>query len=172
MLPFGHAGAAYLLTEPVKKLSVRELLLILLSSVILDFDLIVSFFTQRSHHDLITHTPLGAIAIGLVLVFIFKKTLSRPAKVLIFLALFSHLLLDETGFWFHQLGWQTITDQPQINWLYPLTPFPVRTETVSFSFFLVEYLTKAKADVLAEVVLFVSALILFLKHYEKRNRPS
>ena len=173
MLPFGHLGASYLLTKISRKLSALEILLILFGAIAPDLDLPISFWLQKSHHDLITHTPLGILLIWLVLALIFRKKLSTPGRVLLFLSLLTHLLLDEVGYWFYLLGFQSISNQPQINWFYPLTAFPIRTEVIFFPSFLIEYLTKAPANVLAEIILTILAGAVFLrqlfKKHEKRN---
>jgi len=165
MLPPGHLGAAYLLTQINKKLSLKEVLLILLAGIILDFDIFLGIALNKSHHDLITHTPFGAIIVWLILIFIFSKSLSRLGKVLVLASLFLHLILDETGYWFYSLGLQSIISQPQISWLYPLKPLFDRLTFSSFysiCSFVWIYLNNARANVLLEIILFLTALIIFI----------
>lgn len=169
MLPFGHLGAAYLLSQPDRKLTLKEILLILWAALLPDFDLLVSFLLNVSHHDLITHTPLGIFLIWLFFIWFFRKDLSRRGKVLMIVALFSHLLLDEAGHWFYRLGWQSIYQEAQINWFYPLTAFPLRAnEGISFPAFILIYLQQAKANVLAEIVLSLLSLTIAFKRFVKR----
>ena len=165
MLPLGHLSAAYLLTQTSKKLSLKEVLLILLAGIVLDFDIFLGIALNKSHHDLITHTPFGAIIVWLILIFIFSKSLSGLGKVLVLASLFLHLILDEAGYWLYSLGLQSIINQPQISWFYPLKPLfdkLISSSFYSIGLFVWIYLNNARANVLLEIILFLTALIIFI----------
>ena len=175
MLPLGHLSATYILTQINKKLSLKEILLILFAGIILDFDIFLGIALNKSHHDLITHTPFGAIIVWLILIFIFSKSLSRPRKILILASLFLHLALDEAGYWLYSLGLQNIINQPQITWLYPLKSLFERSISSSYysiGAFIWIYLNNAKANVLLEIILFLIALIIFILNKCRKRKNS
>ncbi len=162
MLPFGHLGASYLLTQLAKpfkkKLLKKEILLIVFAGIILDFDIFAGMALDKSHHDLITHTPFGATIVWLILILIFRN-ISSLAKLLILASLLSHLVLDEIGYWLYCLKLQTIINQPQISWFYPLKP--VFNRPISSSFYSAWiYLNNAKVNILLEAIFFGAALLM------------
>ncbi|MDP3093367.1 MAG: hypothetical protein Q8N16_01225 [bacterium] len=169
MLPPGHLAVSYILVKSAElagfNVSFPETLVILAGSIILDFDIVFASFLKKSHHDLATHTPLGVFGIWLSFVLPFGSYFSTAAKVLILLCLLLHLVLDETGFWLCRLRLQEISEEPQINWLYPLTKFPdgkTVYENHPFDFsWLDDYIRKAKANVFLEIVLSLIALLVF-----------
>ncbi len=168
MLPLGHLSASYLLTKLSKKLSLKEILLIVFAGFVLDFDIFIGVALDKSHHDLITHTPFGAIIVWLILVLIFKN-ISSFAKLLTLTSLILHLILDEIGYWFYVLKFQTIVNQPQISWLYPLKPLFNRSVPSSFcsiGSFIWLYLNNAWANVLLEIILFGAALLILGINYK------
>ena len=168
MLPPGHIAASYILIKSAGilgfNLSFPETLAVLASSIILDFDIIFASFLKKSHHDLASHTPFGVFVIWLVIILLFENHLSPAAKTLILVSLFLHLVLDELGFWLCKLKLQEISEEPQINWLYPLTKSPDRKtvyEKHLFDFsWLGDYARKAKANIFLEIVLSVIAILL------------
>lgn len=165
MLPPGHIAASYILVKSVElagfNISGAETLLVLAASIVLDFDLLPAQRLKISHHDLISHTPLGAFVLWLIFVFIVGDYLSPTGQILILLSLLLHLLLDEAGFWLCRLKLRGISREPQITWLYPWAKFPRRKnpETFKFSFFK-DYFQKAKANVFLEISLSILALLM------------
>lgn len=170
MLPPGHIAASYILIKSAEtfglNLSFPETLAVLASSIILDFDIIFASFLKKSHHDLASHTPLGILIIWLVIILSFGNHLSPAAKTLILLSLFFHLVLDELGFWLCKLKLQEISEERQINWLYPLTKSPDRKTVYEKHFldfsWLGDYARKAKANIFLEIVLSVIAVLLII----------
>lgn len=176
MLPFGHLGASYLLTQlakPFKKrLFLKEILLILFAGIILDFDIFAGIALDKSHHDLVTHTPFGAVIVWLILILIFRN-ISLLAKLLTLASLLSHLVLDEIGYWFYVLNLQAVINQPQISWLYPLRPLFDRSVSSSFysiGSFIWIYLNNAKANILLEIIFFGAALLMLWLNRKNSKR--
>ncbi|MBU4350740.1 hypothetical protein KKF47_03495 [Patescibacteria group bacterium] len=166
MLPPGHIAASYILIKSVEtlgfKISLPEIMLILVASVVLDFDLIVAHRLKKSHHDLFTHTPWGVFLIWLGFILLFGANLSLATKILVLVVFFIHLFLDELGFWLCKLGFQEVSKESQINWLYPIKKFKDRQESFPLNAkFLLHYYQKAKANVFLEIVLSLIALLVF-----------
>ncbi|MDP2927004.1 MAG: hypothetical protein Q8N65_02625 [bacterium] len=165
MLPPGHIAASYILVKSVElagfNISGAETLVVLAASIVLDFDLLSANFLKRSHHDLISHTPLGAFILWLIFIFIVGGNLSPTGQILILLSLLLHLLLDEAGFWLYRLKLQGISREPQITWLYPRVKFPRRKDPGAFKLsFFKDYFQKAKANVFLEIILSLTALLM------------
>ena len=168
MLPPGHLAASYILIKSASvfgfNLSFPETLAVLASSLILDFDIIFAPFLKKSHHDLASHTPLGVLVIWLVIILLFGNCLSPAAKILILLSFFLHLVLDESDFWLCKLKLQEISEERQINWLYPLTKSPDRKTVYEKHFldfsWLGDYVRKAKTNVFLEIILIIIAVLL------------
>lgn len=165
MLPPGHIAASYILVKSVEilgfKISLPEIMLILFASIVLDFDIIVAHGLKKSHHDLFTHTPLGVFLIWLAFILLFGVNFSLATKILVLVIFFIHLLLDELGFWLCKLGFQKVSQEPQINWLYPIKKFKTRQESFPLNAqFLLHYYQTAKANVFLEMILSLIALLM------------
>ena len=165
MLPPGHIAASYILVKSVElagfKISGTEILLVLAASFILDFDLLPAQRLRINHHDLISHTPLGAFILWLIFIFIAGSYLSPTGQILILLSLLLHLLLDEAGFWLCKLKLQGISREPQITWLYPWAKFPRRKKPEFFKLsFFKDYFQKAKANVVLEITFSLIAMLM------------
>lgn len=165
---FAHLPASYILIKSANLLgyhtSFTEGFLILAAGIVLDFDLLTSRLSKKTHHDLFTHTPLGVFLIWFAFVIIFGGNLSLVGKVLILLSLLLHLLLDELNHWVY--FWKTKkTDKLfEINWLYPLTKFKDRPAAQKLTSFLCDYFREDKANVLLETaVTAIAALFFFVK---------
>ena len=164
---FAHLPASYILIKSADLLgyhvSLTEGFLILAAGIVLDFDLLTSRFSNKTHHDLLTHTPFGVFLIWLTFIIIFGGSLSLIGKVLILLSFLLHLLLDELNHWV--CFWKTKkTDKLfEINWLYPLTKFKDRPAAQSLTSFLCDYFREDKTNVLIELTICIIALVLFLK---------
>jgi len=165
MLPPGHIAASYILIKSAEifgfKISLPEIMLILAASIVLDFDLIAAHRLKKSHHDFFTHTPFGVLLIWLAFILLFGANLSLVAKILVLAAFFTHLFLDESGFWLCKAGFQEVSQEPQINWLYPIKEFKTRQESFPLNAkFLLYYYQKAKANVFLEIILSLIALLI------------
>lgn len=165
MLPPGHIAASYILLKSVElagfKISGTEILLVLAASIVLDFDLLPAQWLKKNHHDLISHTPLGAFILWLILISLYGNHLSLGGQLLILASFFFHLVLDEAGFWLCRLRLQGISREPQITWLYPLVKFPRRkNQEILKPSFLKDYFRKAKANVFSEIILSLMALLM------------
>lgn len=106
------------------KLKHWELGIILLSAIILDFDLFLPDllgFPAGMHHYFPVHTPMVAVIIWLLMVIFLRKRVSKWCLGLSLVTLMSHLALDDLGYWLSLLG---IGDKirPQIFWGYPFDP--------------------------------------------------
>lgn len=151
-----------------------EQILIVGAGYILDLDLIIAkFFVKREtyHHLLPTHTPLFVVILFALVFLVLKNVFSSLALFLSLMAMIVHLVLDDIGYWFCKLGLQKISDVPQIFWLYP---FDKRREhyvkgwqretNISNRGMIKSYLTKAPANAISELLLFVFALLVFLNN--------
>lgn len=168
MLTPGHIAASYILAKSTDligyKLSSQEILLVIAAGYALDIDFIVgSLFSKKGdeHHKFPTHTPLFSILLWIVFIAVAGSRVRYIIKLLTLASLLLHLVLDDIGYWFYKLGLQQISSYPQINWLYPFTKFEFSTRNANNKRVLSEYLKKAKANVLLEILLVIIALILW-----------
>ena len=102
MLPLGHISAAFLIASTEKKLRPIETVFIVFGGILLDFDYLITpllGLPAGTHHFLPSHTPLGALIIWLVLVFVLRKKISQKTKILVGWAILSHLALDDLSYW-------------------------------------------------------------------------
>ncbi len=172
MLTAGHLATSYLISQTPRlwgqTLPPPEVLFITISGYVLDLDIFIARFflkNRASHHLLPTHTPLIVILTS-VLGFVFLKGyFSITLLVLSSIALFSHLILDDIGYWFCKWGWQKESKVPQIFWLYPFDKrrnkfIKNRVLIHSDHNALVNYLSKAKVNVVLEILITVIALIV------------
>lgn len=166
MLTTGHVAASYVIAKTAQitgfPITNNETLLIIAAGNILDLDLILGSVVGmkgEKHHNLPTHTPLGVILIWSVWLVTFGQYFSNATNLLLLLALFTHLILDDLGYWFCKLGWQEISKSPQINWLFPFRKFDTKDETGNI-LALERYFKKAKAQFIAEFLLVIIAFIL------------
>jgi hypothetical protein len=176
MLPPGHIAASYILIKSVEltgfRISGAETLVVLAASIVLDFDLLPAQRLKINHHDLISHTPLGAFIFWLIFIFIAGNYLSFEGQLLILISLLLHLVLDEAGFWLCRLKLQGISREPQITWLYPWAKFPRRQNPGAFKLsFFKDYFQKAKANVFLEIVFVIIALTLAVYSGRERVPP-
>lgn len=167
MLTPGHIAASFIITAGAINLgfpiSSNEIWQVIIAGNIMDMDFVIGQFigkTGEAHHQNVTHTPLGATLILLILWLFFHPTILIMTLFLI--ALLVHLILDDIGFWMYKLRFYKTPTNPQVNWLYPLTPFHKNKlikgnkEVLSF------YLFKAWPVALLELLLILVATILFL----------
>ncbi|MBI4359346.1 MAG: hypothetical protein HY577_02070 [Candidatus Nealsonbacteria bacterium] len=165
MLPPGHLGATLILIKTAEagggRFSLTEIVLTLAASLVLDLDLLPAQWLKKNHHDLISHTPLGAFILWLILIALYGNHLSLSGQLLILASFFLHLVLDEVGFWLCRLKLQGISREPQITWLYPRVKFPRRkNQEILKPSFLKDYFQKAKANVVSEMILSLMALLM------------
>ncbi len=164
MLFIGHIAASYILAQSPRLFgyepSSMDLFKIIVFGNVLDLDLLVGFVTGKrgdQHHDLITHTPLFAIVAWVVFSYFFDF------NILILASLLLHLILDDIGYWFCKLGLQEVSSYPQINWGYPFTTFTSKEKRVAGNKMIISnYLKKAKANVVLEIVLLISAILIMV----------
>jgi hypothetical protein len=136
MLPIAHASVGFLISQikiKGKTLSIKEVVFIMFCANFLDLDLFYVYLGGQKiyHHLLPSHTP--AFAVGTILVFYFSCKLwgrirgIRESRVgivesriftLAFLAMLSHLALDDLSYWLKLLGVAEI-GKPEIFWAYP-----------------------------------------------------
>lgn len=172
MLPSAHVASSYLISQAPRlfgqSLTTPEVLIVITAGNIIDVDFIVANLLrikEKDHHNLITHTPifiLGAWTFDFIL---FSNMLSNLVWFLILIVAMFHLVLDSSLYWFYKWGKQKISKYPQINWLYPLTPFIKKTNEMpnkSFLFFLKNYFNQARFSVFVEVLLVMTASLYFL----------
>lgn len=178
MLTLGHLSASYLISQVPTfygvPLTSAEQILVVGAGYFLDLDLLVAkFFVKREayHHLLPTHTPLFVVIISILLFLLLQNIFSPLALFLSFVAMMVHLVLDDIGYWFCKLGLQKISDVPQIFWLYPFDKRRQhyvknwqRETNISNHGMIKSYLTKASANVISELLLFVLALVVFLNN--------
>jgi hypothetical protein len=126
MLPFGHLSAGYLIsqTPKIKKsnLLVKEVVCITACGLILDFDFFILplfGYPGASHHHFPVHTPVGIVIMIVLLAILTQFKLSKLAYALGFIALLSHLVLDDLSYWLYRLGIGKFVTA-QINWFYPV----------------------------------------------------
>lgn len=167
MLTPGHIAASYLIAKSGEMIGIplsnNETLLVVAAGNILDLDLLIGSvigMKGEKHHNLPTHTPLGAIFIWVVWLLTFGGFFSVATNLLIFFALFIHLILDDMGYWFCKLGWQKISKSPQINWLFPFKRNYFKESTGNIKA-LANYTNKARVQFIVEKILIIVALLVF-----------
>jgi membrane-bound metal-dependent hydrolase YbcI (DUF457 family) len=125
MLPPGHFAAGYLSTKALLKYlpysftaaQINQLLFFgAFIGLAVDFDLVYAFLKLKSlratdpkasHRKFISHAPIIWLAIGLAIYFVAKNPFYKSAGLIIWLASWSHFLLDS-------LEWGVI-------WLWPFS---------------------------------------------------
>ena len=131
MSPVTHVGFTYILVKILEStlqlnFTSIEIILIVTLANIVDFDYIIGRILGKkgeSHHNFITHTPIGVIAlwIGITVVLnILIPSINTTIYPLILMGMIFHLILDDAQYWFYKIGLQKF-QYKQINWLYPLT---------------------------------------------------
>lgn len=178
MLTLGHLSASYLISQVPTfygaPLTSAEQILVVGAGYVLDLDLLIAkFFVKREayHHLLPTHTPLFVVIVAAIAFLLLKGVFSSVALFLSLVAMIVHLILDDIGYWFCKLGLQKISDIPQIFWLYP---FDKRRQhyvknwqyvtNISNHGMIKSYLTRAPANIISELLLFILALLVFLNN--------
>lgn len=179
MLTFGHTAGAYLITQAPPffkiKLKRREIFLVLLAGNIYDMDVVWSFLSGTpigAHHLFFGHTPLMGLFYFLIFYLIFRKKMGSAVFILIALALFLHLFLDDLSYILSLVG-LTAYAPPEIFWLFPFDAR--RTEALkdfltnrgSYQFNIVDYMkyytTKTLLVFLLELILILTAVLVFVK---------
>lgn len=167
MLTGGHVAVSYLLAESAKSfglpLTGTDVLWTIVAGNIIDTDFFLGFLTGKTgeaHHQNITHTPIGVLLIVLGIILLFHPSLTF--SFLLFLALFIHLILDDIGYWFYKLNFLKSHVNPQVNWLFPITPFHKNKLMKSNKDVLKYYLFKTWPVSLTEAGLIVLAVGLFI----------
>lgn len=170
MLTGGHIAISYLLTESATSIGIpltnNEVLGIIVAGNIVDLDFFAGFpvhKTGEAHHQNITHTPLGILLTWGGLYILFHP--SYYASSLLLTSLFIHLILDDVGYWVYRLGLYPLVVNPQVNWLYPITPFHKQPLITNNKTVLKNYLFKAWPIALAEGILIVLAIIVFIRNH-------
>lgn len=166
MLTGGHIAASYLLAQTAKSfglsLTENEILGVIVAGNIIDLDFFAGFITGKTgeaHHQNITHTPLGIISVWLVANLLFHP--STGLSLLLLMAMFLHLIMDEIGYWAFKLKLYKAVVFPQINWLYPFAGFHKHELMKNNKSVLNYYLFKTWPISLTELVLIVVALVVF-----------
>ena len=166
MITGGHIASSYLIAVGAKQLglpiSSTEILQIILASNVMDIDFIVGQFTGKTgeaHHQNLTHTPIGALLLLVVLILLFKPSLI--IALLFLMSLFLHLVLDDAGYWMYRLNFYKTPTNPQVNWLYPATPFHKNKLIIGNKKVLNFYLFKAWPVALLELLLILIATIVY-----------
>jgi len=166
MTTASHLAAGYLIAQSTRLLghspTTSEVQMIMASGVFVDLDYLVGHAIGKrgeSHHNFITHTPLGTFVTWVLLALFLKPYLSAISMLFALIAMITHLILDDASYWFQKLGFQEFTKTPQINWGYPFTKFSPK-DPKEKTFY--EFVFKQKANTITEIVLISSALLLFL----------
>ena len=129
MSPLGHISFTLILALLMSLLfdyhfTFSQLFLILLFSNIFDLDIVVGRILGKKgeeHHNYVTHTPVGVLIMWMFFVFVLFRDMSPVFNLTILLGMFLHLVLDETQHIFFKLKLQKKTENPQINWFFPVT---------------------------------------------------
>lgn len=166
MLTPGHIAASYLIASGAKSLgfsiSSSEIWQIIFAGNIMDMDFVIGQFTGKTgeaHHHNITHTPLGAILILPILWLLFHPSIS--VTILCLIALLVHLILDDIGYWVYRFHFYKTPTNPQVNWLYPITPFHKNKLITGNKKVLNFYLFNAWPVATLELILVLSTVLLY-----------
>jgi hypothetical protein len=181
----GHLAFSYILSQLPRlwgrALEKRDVLLVVIAGIILDWDLIIAVLIglgTANHHVLPTHTPLFASLLFVLGFLVFRCRYSSLTLKLAGAALFFHLVLDDIGYWFYKLGLQQESSYPQIFWLYP---FDQRRQAVLAYIgdvkygglsALYNYLTRASLSVFVELALVLVAVLLFFRSRKQGDEKS
>lgn len=167
MITGGHIAASYLLAYSAQSLGIsltnQEIIGIILAGNIVDLDLLTGFLngkTGEAHHQNITHTPVGVLIIWVIINIVFHP--ATGVSVLLLISMIIHLTLDETGYWAYRLKIIKNQINPQINWLYPLTPFPKVKLIISTQKALITYFVKAWPIVVIEGIIICVAVAVLI----------
>ena len=170
MITGGHIAASYLIAEGSKALGVpldsNQVLGVVIAGNLPDLDFLVGLVNGRKgeqHHQNITHTPIGVLLMWLVIVILFK-TWSGLSLVLL-VTMIAHLFLDDLGHMAAKLGIYKRVANPQINWLYPFTPYSNHKLIMGTKDVLRHYLVEGWSVAVLEGTLIILALIVFLIKY-------
>jgi hypothetical protein len=168
----GHLAFSYILTQAARlfgwELPGSEIALVMIAGSLIDLDLFVTFFIKKgmSHRNFITHTPLGAFLIWLIFMVLLGQYFSFKADILVLMALFGHLVMDDFGYWFCRWGLQQIENCSRISWLYPFKRYNnigiIRQLGDVRGFFSDKYLRVAKASNISEIFLIIIAFGFFI----------
>lgn len=166
MLTGGHIAASYLLAETAKSFGVlltgSETLGIIITGNIIDLDFFVGFLTGKTgeaHHQNISHTPAGILLVWIIANLLFHP--SFTVALLLLISMCIHLVLDEIGYWAYRLKFYKSPVGPQVNWLYPITPFHKRKLIMNTKDVLKYYLFNAWPISLTEMAMMLVALFTF-----------
>ena len=166
----GHIAGSYLLAKSSQLLgygiSSREILSIVVAGNVLDLDLFFGFLLGKKgdqHHDFITHTPFMAVTLWTAFELFYGSNFSLTTNILILVSLLLHLVLDDIGYWFWKLGLREVSSYSQINWAYPFTKFQsAKKRIANNNETLNNYFRKAKANIVLEIVLALTAILIFI----------
>lgn len=169
MLPGGHIAASYLLAQTAKSsgfpLTDLDIFGIILAGNIIDLDFFAGFLTGKTgeaHHQNITHTPLGIIIVLAITSLIFHPT--PDLSLLLFFSMLLHLVLDDISYWAYKLKLIKAAVNPQINWFYPFTGFHKKQLLKNNISVLRYYLFKTWPVSLAEMVIIIWGLFIYLSY--------
>lgn len=166
MLTPGHIAISYLLAEGAKTaglpLDTGQTVVVMLAGNISDIDFLFSKYTGKtgeSHHQNITHTPVGAFIMSLIFAFLLNTSLQYYFVILTSCML--HLVLDDIGYWFYRFGLYRSKTNPQINWFYPFTKFHDHKTITDNKETLRFYLFKSWPVSILELIIIIAAAITF-----------
>lgn len=166
MLTPGHIAISYLIIKGFQHFGLpvtqNEILQTIVAGNVMDIDFLVGQFTQKTgeaHHQNISHTPLGAIIIFVVLILLFHPPITIAFILLI--SLIAHLVLDDVGYWMYKFKLYNTPTNPQINWLYPVTPYHKNKLITGNKNVLLFYLIKAWPVAIFELLITITAVFVF-----------
>lgn len=179
MLPFGHSSAGYLISQIPRKnqkpFNRWEIGLVIIAANIFDIDYLLPVLVglpMGTHHYLPTHTPLIGIIYWLILFLILRGWVRFPVLVAMGVAMASHFVLDDLGYWLGVLGLSSKI-RPQIFWLYPFDSRLSAEVSQAVNFYksrpwsqnnvFVSYLTERPMLFYCELLLVFGAITVWIK---------
>jgi Predicted membrane-bound metal-dependent hydrolase (DUF457). len=169
MITGGHIAVSYLMAEGAKYLGVPlnndQILGVILMGNLPDIDFLFGLAHGEggeSHHRKATHTIFGIILMWLTVVIIFRPEIYFSLVLLT--TLFVHLLLDDLGQMFAKLKIYYHTSDPQINWLYPFTPYSKHKIIMGNREALKHYVIKGWPIAVLELILIILAVLVYLRN--------
>ena len=168
MTTLGHITSSYILANASRLVGLSptdsEILITILAGNILDLDVFAGVLLKKrgdEHHNLITHSPFGALLIYIPIAVLLAYFESYLLLILIPLAFLLHLVLDDISYWFCRLGIQQISKYPQINWLYPVKQGRTDNWVTNNRAAIITYFKNARVNVVLEGIFLVVAVLLF-----------
>lgn len=161
MLLTGHIAASYLIAHTAQAAGIplthNEILGVVLAGTIIDLDYIAGLFngkTGEAHHATLTHTPAGVLLLWTGIVFVFHTPF--VLSLILLVSMIVHLMLDDMSYWINR------ANNPQINWLYPFTPFRLNKLITSTKKTVLAYFVRGRPVVALELLLTVAAISVYL----------